>query len=115
MGRGDSMREQQDLKETTRFSGEKSSIFKMDFPEWKPKIADNYIKILPPKDYKDNLESPFGIYVFIHWEGSDNAPVLCPKRMKNVMSFLVEKGVIDKIPEEVAEGKCPICEEQSKI
>ena len=119
MGREESINEEYNSKDDKPYQGGAFRLlFLEDFPAWRspdgkkmPKEGDNFVKILPPK--QDGIY--FGMEMWAHWNvGDNNDTFICPKKMREVLVGKLKRPT-DDLPKEIADGKCPICEEQARM
>jgi len=119
MGREERINEEYDKKDEKSYQGgEFRPLFLSDFPEWRspegkkmPKEGDNFVKILPPK--QDDIA--FGMDLWAHWNvGDNNDTYICSKKMREVLITQLGRTA-EELPEEIKDGKCPICEAQASM
>lgn len=69
-------------RRSERSGGGFESPFLPQFDMWRPKVGDNYIRILPQT--WDDPDNYFGYKVWVHaWVGADNATYCCPRKMND--------------------------------
>lgn len=112
MGRLDKINEEYGNKDKKPYyEGAFRSLFTNEFPEWRPKESDNFVKILPP--VQDDIY--FGLEIWLHDSvGADRDRFLCPKKMKEILTKRLMRKQED-LPKEIADGRCPICEDQARM